>query len=1022
MTLLPANLDLVASESAAFAQLRGVTGYSQSWAGLAAHAQLVMTHYQELDREDALGLYDISKAEPLVAASRILDSLSLAQSNISANERQDWSLLALLAYGMWGNFLSAAAMKTRLTTETLSRPITAAIVATCAPQVADKCQDAILASRTATNYIKGLLKFLQTGDHTDAEYLEVLLMKCMTEADSFESAMLRSARIALWHVEELSILKNIKSRFPNTEVDYGKGLFSSGVRVLLPPQYTALNRSGLVNESWNSFVGLHTSAGKTLLGEMCLLGALDSGPGLSVYLAPYVALGRQVADGFRRHLPSSIRVHTLVGGFRADAALDPENQRELVVATPERIDAILRKSRELMKYLRCIVVDEAHHIGNGIRGARLEGILARIRMSQSTPRECRIVLLSAVVHEYARLKRWLSIPDEGVVTDDWRPTACRLGMWERDGKVRWFRGADVVRRTHTENSEIVGTQLIPWPNVTFYAPKHFGAKKKQLPMAMENVAYFADYLWNEFHDVCLCICMSKNTSRQLAWTIANRFPSLEPIPKLLAQTRELIDSSYPHLRLLAFCCSRGVAYHNASLPHEVRRKLEEAVTQSELKVVTATTTLAEGVDLPFRTTIVVDWLSWQGEQERPMSPLLFRSIAGRCGRAGRQTEGDTIIFDNPIGDPRFTFDANRGDLIRAQFIEDTNLEISSVFEQARAGTEYFHDLQSAIASQFLAAIPENPEEESLVETFASSLYWSMASDQSPKAKATVKEIADSILSESEGALAFAASPIQLTTVGRAAVASGFSPESCREIMRVLKGAKPSDNAVNLVSHLLVEVGHLREQSVYAWRKEVEKPHRGCRIKVSDTSIVVKGWLAGDSLLDIFLRLPSVKKSKSKVSVNDWLDGLGDPVVWDDEFDTFVEWVNSVIVSFGSWLLRACAELSFEASGWTTDMEWKLLAEYCEHGVDTLWAVDAMRQNAPAGREVLAVLGREIFGSESASTDTIANGELVNVDIDTPSTEQIEQQLRELFEEGSDRYTSALKVVDWWQNQNVTGDT
>ena len=71
--------------------------------------------------------------------------------------------------------------------------------------------------------------------------------------------------------------------------------------------------------------------------------------------------------------------------------------------------------------------------------------------------------------------------------------------------------------------------------------------------------------------------------------------------------------------------------------------------------VTATTTLAEGVDLPFRFTILADWLTWDGtNKQRPMASLLFRNIAGRCGRAGVMTEGDTIIFDNPVGDPIHT--------------------------------------------------------------------------------------------------------------------------------------------------------------------------------------------------------------------------------------------------------------------------------------------------------------------------------------------------------------------------------
>ena len=95
------------------------------------------------------------------------------------------------------------------------------------------------------------------------------------------------------------------------------------------------------------------------------------------------------------------------------------------------------------------------------------------------------------------------------------------------------------------------------------------------------------------------------------------------------------------------------------IPLDVREGIERAVESRALKVVAATTTLAEGVDLPFRVTILADWLTFDGEKDRPMDSLLFKNIAGRCGRAGQFTEGDTIIFDNPVGDALMTSPARR---------------------------------------------------------------------------------------------------------------------------------------------------------------------------------------------------------------------------------------------------------------------------------------------------------------------------------------------------------------------------
>ena len=506
--------------------------------------------------------------------------------------------------------------------------------------------------------------------------------------------------------------------------------------------------------------------------------------------------------------------------------------------------------------------------------------------------------------------------------------------------------------------------------------------------------------------------MSKHLTRQLAWTLARRFQPLQPLPNHLQKTVDIIMQSYPHLRLLAFCCKRGVAYHNASLPHDVRIGIEEAANNRELRTITATTTLAEGVDLPFRTTVIVDWLSWQGDKSGPMSPLLFRNIAGRCGRAGRQTEGDTIIFDNPVGDSRFTFDPNRGNLIKQLFFEDIDLEIQSVFEVAKEGTPFANDLSDAIASQFLAAIPENPDENDLVRAFTDSLYWTTANDSESNAKKVVRQVAKSILDDSERSLAVAASPFKLTPFGQAAVASGLSPKSCRAIMQFFESNSPFDELSELVGKMLAELGSLPEQPNRHWRKEVQKPSKACRVKVADAASVVDGWFKGRSMLELFTALPSVKKSKSKVSVTDWVAGLDEPVSWDEEFDAFVDWVNGVIVSFASWLTSSCSGLSSETVGWASSVDWLQLANFCELGVDSDWAVNAMREGAPAGREILSPLGRSIFQPHVAEEDPLSL-ERIRVVYSSPSKAgKLTQKVKELFQDDQDNVAAAMAVIDW----------
>ena len=164
-----------------------------------------------------------------------------------------------------------------------------------------------------------------------------------------------------------------------------------------PPQYRAIVTASLLDRSENALISLPTSTGKTLVGEMCLVASLEGRPGVACYLAPYVALGRQVAATFSQHLPPDVTVRRFMGGVREEEPLAPTERMEVIVATPESLDALLRGSPELLDHLRCVVCDEAHMVENEGRGMRLEGLITRLRLLQTRGLSTRIVLLSAVL-------------------------------------------------------------------------------------------------------------------------------------------------------------------------------------------------------------------------------------------------------------------------------------------------------------------------------------------------------------------------------------------------------------------------------------------------------------------------------------------------------------------------------------------------------------------------------------------------------------------------------------------------
>lgn len=930
MTDLPDWLDFAASENAAAAMYRGLSGPSASWGELIATAQAIMGIYQDTGPEEIESLYDERNVLPLIAASRILDTAAQPRTGLNEYEQRNLGLAAAVCFGMYANFPSATAVICRSLGEFdgLS-PSTAVIVAVSAPNHIGKVLASCDLGTRQVRFLETLEYFLTTGNASYIAPLRKAFVNCLLEAPSaFEGSLLRSARLSLEHMCRLSMARTLQQYCPELPGAYVLKLVNSGARLCLPPQFKAVKSTPLLQSSENSIIAFPTSTGKTLLGEMCIADALRGKPGLACYLAPYVALGRQVAESLELHLPEPMRVHPMVGGYQDPESLDPENYSEVVVATPERFDAMLRISPGLIQHLRCVICDEAHNVENYERGVRLEGILTRLRLLQAQGNRVRLVLLSAVLAQYEAVQKWLGVPKELVLTDSWRPTARRLAFWTQDGRLTWFLTGDPIRPSGATHQAVLGERRLPWPDQDIYSTQLYGAVKAQKPLVQSNIAYLAHLLISEYGGPVLCVCATKEDTRTEALAIAERFPLLSPLPKTVKQAIASIEKHHPFLLPLCDILRRGVAFHNSTVPHEVRQLIERALSDQEIIAVVATTTLAEGVDLPFRFTIIVDWLTWQTEgRQRPMPPLLFRNIAGRCGRAGMFTEGDTVIYDNPLGDEKYTVPSLRGGHLRETFLSGRNIEPRSALEEPLS--EKDETLLSALASQFMAAIPESPNSRDLARQFAEATLWGIRQPRAPLVKETVTRIEASLLDPSDGALAAAASPIRLTPLGEAANVTGFSPVSCRRILKFLRNPDNSGDVVAVSAKLLRALGTLPEQSNGNLRKALTvKGSRFC-VKGEDLDSVLDLWLKRTSREKIFASLPYVQRSSIKPPIEEWIKGWNQTSKWDAEFDKFTDFIGSVIEGFLPWLMRSCHRLCPHVGGWAIAVPWLLWAESME---------------------------------------------------------------------------------------------
>ncbi|MEY2984905.1 MAG: antiviral protein [Cyanobacteriota bacterium] len=93
---------------------------------------------------------------------------------------------------------------------------------------------------------------------------------------------------------------------------------------------------------------------------------------------------------------------------------------------------------------------------------------------------------------------------------------------------------------------------------------------------------------------------------------------------------------------------RGIAVHHAGVLPDMKTLVEKLFEQGLVKVVFATATLAAGINMPARTTVISALSKRTSEGHAMLSPSEFLQIAGRAGRRGMDAEGHVVTVQTPF--------------------------------------------------------------------------------------------------------------------------------------------------------------------------------------------------------------------------------------------------------------------------------------------------------------------------------------------------------------------------------------
>ena len=400
-------------------------------------------------------------------------------------------------------------------------------------------------------------------------------------------------------VEELSIPDAVKAV-----------LVKTGYDVLYPPQKDAIEAGVL--EGKNIVLASPTASGKTLVAELVILKSILEKGGKALYLTPLRALTSEKYEDFLKYSAlekapgQKIRVALTSGDY--DSSDVQLSNFDIIISTNEKADSLLRHRTPWIADISVVVADEIHLLTEANRGPTLEVVLTRLLKVNP---KVQVVALSATIKNAAEIGEWLNATQ---ITTEWRPVPLREGVY-CDGQVQFKDGSSRFI-PHTDANPIFDTAI-------------------DVIREGGQVLIFAETRRS-----------AVELGRKASALLRRHLP--KPDRRGLENIAQRILSTGERTRLgetLAEQVLNGVAFHHAGLTGGHRRIIEDAFKTGKLKILSATPTLAAGVNLPARTVIISSYERYEpGYGRYPISVLEYKQFCGRAGRPKYDKFGEAILI------------------------------------------------------------------------------------------------------------------------------------------------------------------------------------------------------------------------------------------------------------------------------------------------------------------------------------------------------------------------------------------
>ena len=377
-----------------------------------------------------------------------------------------------------------------------------------------------------------------------------------------------------------------------------KKLENKGIKKLYRYQEELISKGYLDK---NLILSAPTASGKTLIAMLKALKHLKKGK--VVYLVPLISLGVEKYEEFKKFFEKEYSVALSVGDFDST---DPWlSEYDLIVATVEKMDSLIRHNASWINDINLVIVDEIHLLNDPQRGPTLELLLIKLKQIL---KKLNILGLSATIKNSYEIAEWLNCE---LYETNFRPVKIYYGV-AYDSLVSFFDKENIKFEGEIE-AEIVRDTLKKRKQILFFVSSRRRAES-----------------------------LAEKLSRVVMNFIGKN--ELFYLKKISNEIEHVLENPTKQCERLSLVVKRGVAFHHAGLLAKQKKIIEENFRKGLIKVIVATPTLAAGVNLPAFRVVIRDIKRYYKGLGSVYIPVIeYYQMAGRAGRPQYDNYGEAIL-------------------------------------------------------------------------------------------------------------------------------------------------------------------------------------------------------------------------------------------------------------------------------------------------------------------------------------------------------------------------------------------